>query len=94
MFTKLQQWLSAIFLYASFWLSSFYDKLPLTLSDPWKEIIFASPIYFLITFACFSLATIGYRVAIFNDCTEASEELKKEIIEAKKDLEKKGLKIS
>ena len=27
-------------------------------------------------FQCYSLATIGYRVATFNDCEEASESLK------------------
>ncbi len=27
-------------------------------------------------FQCYSLAVIGYRVATFNDCVDASEELK------------------
>ena len=30
----------------------------------------------VISFQCYSLATIGYRVATFNDCEEASESLK------------------
>ena len=28
-------------------------------------------------FQCYSLAVVGYRVATFNDCVAASEELKK-----------------
>ena len=31
---------------------------------------------FIISLQCYSLATIGYRVATFNDCVEASESLK------------------
>lgn len=30
----------------------------------------------MVRLQCYSLATIGYRVAIFNDCEEASEALK------------------
>jgi hypothetical protein len=32
--------------------------------------------YFCSHFQCYSLAVVGYRVATFNDCVEASEELK------------------
>lgn len=31
--------------------------------------------FLYIPFQCYSLATIGYRVATFNDCVEASESL-------------------
>jgi dolichyl-phosphate mannosyltransferase polypeptide 3 len=48
------------------------------------------PIYALIAFACYSLAVIGYRVATFNDCTDAAEELRKQINEARADLKSKG----
>lgn len=51
------------------------------------------PIYALIVFGCYSLATIGYRVATFNDCVEASESLKQEINDARQDLSKKGFKF-
>jgi dolichyl-phosphate mannosyltransferase polypeptide 3 len=36
---------------------------------------------------------IAIRVYNFNDCTEAAEELKQQIEEAKADLTKKGLKF-
>ncbi|CAH1265548.1 DPM3 [Branchiostoma lanceolatum] len=53
-----------------------------------------APMYLLMTFACYSLATIGYRVATFNDCEDAAKELQQEIEEARRDLMKKGLKFS
>ncbi|RDD46801.1 Dolichol-phosphate mannosyltransferase subunit 3 [Trichoplax sp. H2] len=49
------------------------------------------PIYLLIVFACYSLASVGYGVMTFNDCIEAHNSLKMEVSEAIDDLKKKGL---
>mmetsp|Transcript_33435 Transcript_33435/g.72965 ORF Transcript_33435/g.72965 Transcript_33435/m.72965 type:complete len:112 (+) Transcript_33435:85-420(+) len=49
------------------------------------------PLYALVSFGFYSLAVIGYRVATFPTCPEASEELQKEILEAKADLTAKGV---
>lgn len=51
------------------------------------------PVYLLVVFGCYSLATVGYRVATFNDCEDAAKELQAQIKEAKADLKKKGLKM-
>lgn len=51
------------------------------------------PVYLLVAFGCYSLATVGYRVATFNDCEDAAKELQAQIKEAKEDLKKKGLKM-
>ncbi len=51
------------------------------------------PVYLLVAIGCYSLATVGYRVATFNDCEDAAKELQAQIKEAKEDLKKKGLKM-
>ncbi|MCJ8749759.1 hypothetical protein PDJAM_G00179970 [Pangasius djambal] len=59
----------------------------------YKEVAWPMPVYLLVVFGCYSLATVGYRVATFNDCEDAARELRAQIQEAKEDLKKKGLKM-
>ncbi|XP_022095928.1 dolichol-phosphate mannosyltransferase subunit 3-like [Acanthaster planci] len=94
MATKLVQWITALVLFASIWCAFVFDLVPIQVDARMKEVIVPLPVYLLIVFACFSLATIGYRVATFNDCEEAAESLKKEIEEARKDLKKKGFRFT
>ena len=57
-------------------------------------MLFPLPVYLVVVFGCYSLATVGYRVITFNDCEAAAKELQEQIVEAKKDLTKKGIKLS
>jgi len=93
--TKLQQWLLILALTAAVWFALITDSFPgICTHCPWKKaILYNLPVYALMCFACYSLGVIGYRVATFNDCVEASEELQKQIVEAKADLSKKGFKF-
>lgn len=52
------------------------------------------PIYFLIGFGVISVTIILYRVATFNNCIEANEELKRQIKQAQADLADKGFRFS
>ncbi|XP_077987513.1 dolichol-phosphate mannosyltransferase subunit 3-like [Glandiceps talaboti] len=94
MATKLVQWLVILSLFFSVWASVVFDLAPVTLDTRLKQVMWPLPVYLLIVLACYSLTIIGYRTATFNDCVEASEELQREIKEARADLKKKGLKIS
>ncbi|CAH3136356.1 unnamed protein product [Pocillopora meandrina] len=91
--TKLTEWIIFAGVALSLWITPLTDILPLKVSYKAKEVIWPMPIYALIVFGCYSLATIGYRVATFNDCVEASESLKQEINDARQDLSKKGFKF-
>ncbi|XP_030828439.1 dolichol-phosphate mannosyltransferase subunit 3 [Strongylocentrotus purpuratus] len=94
MATKLVQWLTVFFLVASIWSALLFDLIPIRLDDTLKEVIWPFPAYFLVVFGCFSLGTIGYRVATFNDCEDAVVSLKEELKEARKDLTSKGFTFS
>ncbi|XP_072026497.1 dolichol-phosphate mannosyltransferase subunit 3-like [Amphiura filiformis] len=94
MATKLAQWLTALTIFSITWATVTFQWVPVPLDSAVKDVILLSPIYLLIVFACYSLATIGYRVYTFNDCEGAAEELKQEIEEARKDLKKRGFKFS
>jgi len=72
------------------WFAIVTGYIQTDLSDATANVILVLPLLLLIGFGCFSIAVIGYRVKNFNDCVEASEELKKQIEEAKRDLEAKG----
>lgn len=41
----------------------------------------------------YSLGSVVYGVATFNDCSQAATELRAEIVEAKKDLRSRGMKF-
>lgn len=91
--TKLVEWVTFAGLAFSLWITLIADFLPVKLPCRAKEVIWPMPVYALIVFGCYSLATIGYRVATFNDCFEASESLKQEIKDARQDLTRKGFKF-
>ncbi|KAM4664784.1 dolichol-phosphate mannosyltransferase subunit 3 [Discoglossus pictus] len=89
--TKLAEWLLGLTFLGATWVTLTFDLLGLNLPHPYQQVIWPFPVYLLVAFGCYSLATIGYRVATFNDCEEAAKELQEQIKEAKKDLARKGL---
>ncbi|XP_029022494.1 dolichol-phosphate mannosyltransferase subunit 3 [Betta splendens] len=91
--TKLMEWLFGLSVLGAVWASVTFDLFDLKLPKTYREVAWPMPLYLLVSFGCYSLATVGYRVATFNDCEEAAKELQQQIKEAKADLRKKGLKI-
>ncbi|XP_074647974.1 dolichol-phosphate mannosyltransferase subunit 3-like [Tubulanus polymorphus] len=91
--TKLVQWIIVTTVFIGVWTLAVTTDL-FSLTPRQSDIVIALPIYLLMTFACYSLAVVGYRVATFNDCPEAAEELRRQIAEAKTDLAKKGIKFT
>ncbi|XP_036395594.1 dolichol-phosphate mannosyltransferase subunit 3 [Megalops cyprinoides] len=91
--TKLLEWLLGTAVVGIAWGLLTFDLLDLKLPQVYREVVWPMPVYFLVAFGCYSLATVGYRVATFNDCEEAAKELQAQIQEAKSDLVKKGLKF-
>ncbi|MEQ2186006.1 Dolichol-phosphate mannosyltransferase subunit 3, partial [Goodea atripinnis] len=91
--TKLLQWLLGVSLLGAIWTVVAFDLLGLSLPRTYREVAWPMPLYLLVSFGCYSLATVGYRVATFNDCDEAARELQEQIKEAKDDLKKKGLRM-
>ncbi|XP_035385170.1 dolichol-phosphate mannosyltransferase subunit 3 [Electrophorus electricus] len=91
--TKLLEWLFAVSLVGVAWGLVTFDLLDFQFPAVYREVAWPMPVYLLVVFGCYSLATVGYRVATFNDCEEAARELQGQIQEAKEDLKKKGLKI-
>ncbi|BFZ10962.1 hypothetical protein BsWGS_14001 [Bradybaena similaris] len=90
---KLFQWLAGVGSFMAVWLAYVVGYFSANLRKEYNDIIVVLPLYLLISFACYSVAVIGYRVATFNNCEEASIELKQEIEAARKDLEKKNYKF-
>uniref|UniRef100_A0A0E9SWG7 Dolichol-phosphate mannosyltransferase subunit 3 n=1 Tax=Anguilla anguilla TaxID=7936 RepID=A0A0E9SWG7_ANGAN len=91
--TKLLEWLLGSAMVGITWGLLTFDVLDLQLPQAYREMVWPMPVYLLVVFGCYSLATVGHRVAAFNDCEEAAKELQSQIIEAREDLEKKGLKF-
>lgn len=92
--TKLLQWLWILALLGGTWAALLLDPLGLDpLSPPWYQVLWPLPTYLLVAFGCYSLGTVGYRVATFNDCEEAARELQAQIQEAREDLARRGLKL-
>ncbi|KAG9355325.1 hypothetical protein JZ751_000163 [Albula glossodonta] len=91
--TKLLQWLLGVSVLGLAWGLLTFDLLDLQLPHAYREVVWPMPVYLLVVFGCYSLATVGFRVATFNDCEEAAKELQAQIQEAKLDLQKKGLKF-
>lgn len=92
--TKLGEWLLFSVAFASFWAAFYIPIEPLKDADPIvKEFVFWSPLIFILAFGIVSVLIILYRVATFNDCEDAADELKKQIVEARADLRSKGMEL-
>ncbi|KAL8184510.1 UNVERIFIED_CONTAM: Dolichol-phosphate mannosyltransferase subunit 3 [Gekko kuhli] len=92
--TKLLQWLFALALLGGTWATLTLNLLGLgPLPPPVYQVLWALPTYLLVTFGCYSLGTVGYRLATFNDCEEAARELQAQIREARDDLARRGMKF-
>ncbi|XP_065276351.1 LOW QUALITY PROTEIN: dolichol-phosphate mannosyltransferase subunit 3 [Emys orbicularis] len=91
--TKLAQWLCGLALLGTAWATLALEPLGLHLPLPCRQVLWPFPVYLLVAFGCYSLATIGYRLATFNDCEAAAKELQEQIREARADLSRRGLKF-
>ncbi|KAM6226119.1 dolichol-phosphate mannosyltransferase subunit 3 [Porphyrio hochstetteri] len=89
--TKLCQWLCGLALLGSAWAALALTPPGLRLPAPYREVLLPLPVYLLVAFGCYSLATVGYRLATFNDCEEAAAELREDIAAARADLRQRGL---
>lgn len=77
------------------WLLLWFNWLPFgyEVNDEWRHLIQIFPLYVVLLLGCYSLASVGLGVAQFNDCSEAAESLREEIIEAKTDLRRRGMQL-
>ncbi|XP_026581075.1 dolichol-phosphate mannosyltransferase subunit 3-like [Pseudonaja textilis] len=92
--TKLLQWLGSLAVLGGVWAALMLDLVgSYPLSPSWHQVLWALPTYLLVTFGCYSLGVVGYRLATFNDCQEASLELQAQIQEARADLARHGMKF-
>ncbi|XP_054712989.1 dolichol-phosphate mannosyltransferase subunit 3-like [Uloborus diversus] len=85
--SKLLEWLAGISAILAVWYYFLSNNIVLYQDDIHSWLV---PIYAVIAFGVYSAIVVLYRVYIFNDCKEAADELKKEIIMAKSDLKRKG----
>ncbi|KAI9029636.1 dolichol-phosphate mannosyltransferase subunit 3 [Phycomyces nitens] len=65
-----------------------FIPLPETIQN---KIIPVLPWWALMTFGSYSLGNLGWHIMTFSDCPDAYNELMREIQEAKRDLQSKGL---
>ncbi|GAB1287737.1 Dolichol-phosphate mannosyltransferase subunit 3 [Apodemus speciosus] len=91
--TKLTQWLWGLVLLGSAWAALTMGALGLELPFPCREVLWPLPAYLLVTAGCYALGTVGYRVATFHDCEDAARELQSQIVEARADLARRGLRF-
>lgn len=90
--TKLMQWLLAVGVLATVWISILKAERG-GLASQYPQLALLWPLGLAFLFALYALTVIIYRVYKFNDCPEAAEELQQQIKEAKEDLKSKGLKF-
>uniref|UniRef100_A0A8C8VGF5 Dolichol-phosphate mannosyltransferase subunit 3 n=1 Tax=Pelusios castaneus TaxID=367368 RepID=A0A8C8VGF5_9SAUR len=91
--TKLMQWLFVLALLGTAWATLALGPLGHHLPLPCQQVLHPFPAYLLVAAGCYSLATVGYRLATFNDCEAAAQELQEQIKEARMDLWRRGLKF-
>ncbi|NXE43900.1 DPM3 mannosyltransferase, partial [Ptilorrhoa leucosticta] len=91
--TKLGQWLCGLALLGSAWAALALAPPGLQPPAPLRQALLPLPVYLLVAFGCYSLATVGYRLATFNDCEEAAAELQEHIRAARADLRRRGLRL-
>jgi len=66
---------------------------PLLPGDVSDQLIPVLPWWLLVSFGSYSLASLGWGLLTFRDCSDAYNELMAEISEAKNDLRAKGVSV-
>lgn len=89
--TKFMEWLFGVSAIIVLWLGLLTEKIPNTLVQENYQLVLISPIFLVGAFGIYSIVVILWRVYNFNDCEDAAEELKRQIVEAKEDLRNKGM---
>ncbi|GAB0087955.1 Dolichol-phosphate mannosyltransferase subunit 3 [Sergentomyia squamirostris] len=89
--TKLMQWLAALFAFLAIYIYLLTAEVE-SLKNFHYEIKIL-PIVIIALFGIHSINVVLYRTFTIRDCNEASEELQKDIKEARADLISKGFKF-
>lgn len=87
--TKLMEWLFGVSLFLAVWISIVFEYIQ-GIPANYRRIALPMPIIFVGLFGIYSVFVILYRVATFNNCDEAEKELRRQTVEARKDLRSKG----
>ncbi|EGI65801.1 PREDICTED: dolichol-phosphate mannosyltransferase subunit 3 [Acromyrmex echinatior] len=87
--TKLLEWLSCATIIFGMWFATITSNSVLV--KEWREIILFLPITSLFLFGLYAITIVLFRVFTFNNCESAAIELQRQIEEAKKDLQSKGI---
>lgn len=86
------EWVIGIFSVLAVWMY-FAFNVSGTVPDYLQRAFLPLPLLLILIFGFVSLGIVIYRTLTFNDCPEAAEELKKQISEARRDLESRGMKF-
>ncbi|KAF7271815.1 dolichyl-phosphate mannosyltransferase subunit 3 [Rhynchophorus ferrugineus] len=91
--TKLMEWLFVVGTLGAIWLALLTNTIENSFAKDHYDLLLFSPVIFVALFGLYALTLVLYRVFTFNNCDEAAEELQKEILQAKEDLQKQGFKF-
>nr|XP_012232737.1 PREDICTED: dolichol-phosphate mannosyltransferase subunit 3 [Linepithema humile] len=90
--TKLLEWLFCFTVISGIWFAVITSNS--TFVKEWHKTILSLPIASLVLFGLYTVTVVLYRVFTFNTCESAAVELQKQIEEARKDLQSKGVILS
>ncbi|KNE71891.1 hypothetical protein AMAG_16319 [Allomyces macrogynus ATCC 38327] len=82
--SKLTRFLATAFGFLAVWLATLLGYVPVP--EIAMEFVPALPLWIIVSFGAYSLASIGWSLVTFGDCPEAHQELLQEIQQAKADL--------
>ncbi|XP_069796225.1 LOW QUALITY PROTEIN: dolichol-phosphate mannosyltransferase subunit 3 [Narcine bancroftii] len=91
--TKLMEWSLGLGLLAVAWSGLVFNPLGLRLPEPCQQLLWTLPAYLVVGLGCYALATVGFRVATFNDCRAAAQELQEQVREARRELAALGFRF-
>ena len=91
--TKALEWITGFVALLAVWYAANTNKIAPQWTKEHPTLVLFSPVIAAGLVALYVLALLVYRVATFNDCDEAAEELQRQIKEAKADLKSKGVSV-
>ena len=82
-------WMSALLVCSLFECCSLYHHF----FETYFFFVLQMPFFALVLFGSYAMMSIGYHLFVLVDCHDAHAEIRKEIVEAKEYLTKKGMKF-